>query len=358
MSNTIMFNNRHPGISIIICCYNSVKKLPKTIQHIGFQKVTKDFKWEIIIIDNASKDNTSELAQKVCAEYLIDIPFKIVYESNPGLSNARKRGIREAKFEFLLFCDDDNWLFPDYVQLSFEIMINDHSIGVLGGQSIGEYETSPPGWFLQNIRSFAIGKQNDNSGDVTYKRGAVWGAGFVVRKSVFEILDGFGFDFILTDRNGDSLSSGGDRELCLIVKNLGYKIYYDENLVLKHFMPSTRFNYPSFLNLSYQNGKSSFVNDVYNGHVRIFGLYFFTNLFITSSKLIAVIFLRLFCKLTNNSSSVKYTSDRRYFYFLGRLHTIFQFNYCKDILNKVSGLKNKIHDGFKEIKLTDEYTRI
>jgi len=234
-------------------------------------------------------------------------------------------------------------------------MINDHSIGVLGGQSIGEYETTPPGWFLQNIRSFAIGKQNDSSGDVTYKGGAVWGAGFVVRKSVFKILDGFGFDFILTDRKGDSLSSGGDRELCLIVKNLKYKIYYDENLVLKHFMPSTRFNYTSFLNLSYQNGKSSFVNDVYNGRAGIFEFYFLINLFITSSKLIVVIFLRLFCKLTNNFSSVKYISDRRYFYFLGRLQTIFKFNYCKGILNKVSILNNKIHDSFTEIKLA-EYT--
>ena len=133
------------GVSIIICCYNSAKKLPETIKHLSLQKNLKDIKCELVIIDNASKDGTAELAGQLCREYVHNIPFKIFFESNPGLSNARKRGIKEAQYELLLFCDDDNWLNQDYLQIAYDIMMQNNIIGVLGNQCIGEYEVAPPG---------------------------------------------------------------------------------------------------------------------------------------------------------------------------------------------------------------------
>ena len=98
------------GISVIICCYNSSTLLPRTLEHLALQDVPENILWELIIVDNNSNDDTAEVARKEWEKYKIDIPFKVVYESNPGLSYARQKGVKEASFELLLFCDDDNWL--------------------------------------------------------------------------------------------------------------------------------------------------------------------------------------------------------------------------------------------------------
>ena len=44
------------GISIIVYCYNSVLRLPKTLQHIGLQQTS--ISWEVIVVNNNSSDNT------------------------------------------------------------------------------------------------------------------------------------------------------------------------------------------------------------------------------------------------------------------------------------------------------------
>lgn len=330
------------GISVIVCCYNSSSRLPETIAHLGRQNIPDDLPWEVIIINNASKDNTRQVAVTLCAEYLKQRNFSVVDENNPGLANARKRGIDAAKYEFLLFCDDDNWLFNDYVFRAYSILSADKTIGVVGGKSIGEYESAPPKWFLQNKASFAIGSQNAESGDITNKKGSVWGAGFTVRKSVYDILDNIGFDFILSGRNGDKLTSGEDRELCLVVRKLGYKIYYDDGLVLKHYMPTGRFNYESFLRLSEQNGRSSLVNDTYNSKTKNYPFYFLTTLLITYSKLTLISFIRAYYTIIGKASGTKVIADRRNAYFRGRLHILFEFAYARSVQKKVSDVQKKI----------------
>ena len=53
------------GISVIICCYNSAERLPKTLEHIFAQKLSNDTIMEVIVIDNASKDTTTAIAQEL-----------------------------------------------------------------------------------------------------------------------------------------------------------------------------------------------------------------------------------------------------------------------------------------------------
>lgn len=323
------------GVTVIICCYNSAKRLPETIRHLASQNVTPETKWELVVVDNASKDETATLAHALCMQYLSNIPFKVVYESEAGLSSARKRGIAEARYEFLLFCDDDNWLNNDYIQIGYNTMMANPRVGVLGGQSIGEYEVTPPNWFIENGASFAIGKQNDQSGDITYKKGAVWGAGFIVRSSIYQLLKNNNFVFILSDRKGNELSTGGDRELCLAVRRLGYIIYYEERLVTKHYMPASRFNFKSFLKLSYQNGKVTFVYDAYNNKVRRYGLYLLTNLPPALFKLVVSSVILLVSKVFANTSSQRYRSARRMNYFAGRLKTLLDIEYSKVVIKTI-----------------------
>lgn len=236
------------GVSVIICCYNSAVRLRETLKHLSLQNVPPGVPWEIIVVDNHSTDDTKEAALQIWSDFEKDIPFKIIEEPRQGLSFARETGAKNACYEFLLYCDDDNWLDDKYVHYAYCIMKENNKIGVLGGGVDGVFETEKPVWFERFQAAYAIGKPLAKSG-IANARTYLAGAGMVIRKSALELLQIFHFEQLLSDRKGNELSSGGDVELCIILRFLDYDLYYDERLKLKHFMPSKRLTWKYCVNM-------------------------------------------------------------------------------------------------------------
>ena len=173
------------GISIIVCCHNSASRLPHTIQHLVEQDVANHVKWEVILIDNDSTDGTATVAERLWKKYGQPTTLRVIEEKRSGLSFARQTGFVNAKYEYCLFCDDDNWLDKHYVTNVFQTMEKNEQIGVLGGVGEAVCEIGPPEWFRNNQCNYAVGPQSLLEGDITYTRGFVYGAGAVFRKSVF-----------------------------------------------------------------------------------------------------------------------------------------------------------------------------
>ncbi|WPP52620.1 glycosyltransferase [Catalinimonas niigatensis] len=230
------------GVSVIICCHNSARRLPETLKYIAYQKVPESISWEVILVDNASTDNTTESASKLWKENGRPTSLRILEEKQVGLSFARHAGFTNAKYEYCLFCDDDNWLDRNYVTTAYKIMQKDGQIGVLGGVGEAVCETEKPEWFEDYKQCYAVGPQSTVEGDITKLKGHVYGAGAVFRKSVYDSLVCAGFKNILKDRTGKSLSSGGDVELCYVYALNGWKIFYSHKLKFQHFIPSGRLN--------------------------------------------------------------------------------------------------------------------
>ena len=86
--------------SIIIPTYNRENHLPKAIESVLSQSFTD---WELIIVDDGSTDNTSD----VVASYN-DPRIKYIYQENAERSAARNNGIRNAKGEWICFLDSDD----------------------------------------------------------------------------------------------------------------------------------------------------------------------------------------------------------------------------------------------------------
>jgi len=246
------------GISVIVCCYNSAKRLSKTLSFLLNQKTVSPVRWEIIIINNNSTDNTEEVAISILSEKETSIPYKIVLEKQPGLSHARRRGVYESSFENIIFCDDDNWLHPYYITKVFNKFDSDERIGAIGGYGVPVFEDNKePGWFKQYQGAFACGKQGISSSFITKERSYLFGSGLAVRKSI--LLEIYRENLLkLSDRKGQSINSGGDSEICLYVALRGFELYYDEDLKYEHFIQSGRVTWAYIKKLYFGFGVSHY----------------------------------------------------------------------------------------------------
>lgn len=244
-----------PGISVIICCYNSAARLPETLKHIANQQVLPGIKWEVIVVDNSSTDGTADIAVTEWKKHGIsDKIFKVEAQPAPGLNNARKKGIDIAQYEYLLFCDDDNWLNPAYLSIAFGIINEDPSIGVLGG--LGIIEAEQPAVLSEDLL-----KQTTVSGSQHWAPSDHWvyGAGSVYRKSMLTDLFNKGWQPITLDRVGSRFLSGGDVELCFMIYLSGKKIIADDRLVFHHFVPLKRQSEDFILKMAFWDSYSYFL---------------------------------------------------------------------------------------------------
>jgi glycosyltransferase involved in cell wall biosynthesis len=233
-------------VSIILCTHNGLNRLQPTLEHLC--RLDKVDDMELIIVDNASTDNTNTF----CTEYLTQhatYPWKVFYEAKPGLIHARQKGIAESQYDTLLFCDDDNYLDPSYVRIGEEIMNKHSKIGALGGNGAPVFEAEKPDWFDKYHYSFAVGKQADKSGKLNSKTAEIYGAASFWRKSVLQLIEQKGIETVLTGRKGNQLVSGDDVEWCFLVLLAGYEIWYEEQLKFKHLMTAGRLTWEYYLKL-------------------------------------------------------------------------------------------------------------
>jgi len=247
------------GFSVLICCFNSVSKLRDTVDHLCLLKIPEVMNFEIILIDNASTDSTLKLMQEIKEQIEGSFQISIHQEPKPGLSNARMLGMNLARYQYILFCDDDNWLQPDYLVEAAVILERDPQIGMLGGCGIYLQENEIPAW-SKNIKIFALGPQGENNSAVD----VLYGAGVILRKDIFLLLKSIDFEFLISDRVQDNLSSGGDYELCKIVRIAGYKLWYSEKLRFDHHFDKQRFEFDYFKKFTKESSSALDILSIYN----------------------------------------------------------------------------------------------
>ena len=94
----------HPKISIIIPVYKAEKYIHKCIDSLLKQTFTD---YEIILVDDGSPDNSGIM----CDEYAkVDKRFRVIHKVNGGVSSARQCGIDNAKGEYTIHVDPDDWV--------------------------------------------------------------------------------------------------------------------------------------------------------------------------------------------------------------------------------------------------------
>ena len=98
-------------ISIIVPIYNVEEYLRECLDSI--QKQTYQ-KFECIMVNDGSTDNSKQIAE----EYLVDSRFKLINQSNQGLSSARNTAIKHlsANSSFVSFVDSDDYIHSTFLE--------------------------------------------------------------------------------------------------------------------------------------------------------------------------------------------------------------------------------------------------
>ena len=218
------------GISVIVCCYNSAWVIQRTLQSLKEQKFMHPLPYEVILVDNRCTDDTVALAEDTMRDGRID--FRVVKEDAPGLANARRKGIKEVKYEYVLYCDDDNLLCPEYVNGMVEILDRMPDVGAAGGKGIAEFEVEPSEIVKENLDCYAVGSQLEH-------KDWLFGAGVTLRTAlVRDVYDNQ--KCYLMGRRGKELLSGDDSELVMSIVLRGYKVYAVDDVWYTHVLKAER----------------------------------------------------------------------------------------------------------------------
>lgn len=120
-------------ISIIVPVYNSEKTLIKCLDSIMNQSL---YNWELILINDGSKDGSREICDKYA---LNDRRIRVFHKENEGVSIARNLGLDSAEGKFVTFIDSDDWVDIKYLEHLVSHMNGDIDLVISYAQFYNEH---------------------------------------------------------------------------------------------------------------------------------------------------------------------------------------------------------------------------
>ncbi len=222
-------------LSLIVCTYNREFILSDCLDSLVEQTADKSL-YEVIVINNNSTDNTQKIAEEYARNHE---NFRVVKESQQGLSVARNRGYKEAKYDWVSYIDDDAKAFPNYVERAIET-IEKYNFDCFGGIYYPWYrDRSRPKWLPESYGQSVKHKETVAILD----NGSITGNVCVFRKEPLEAIGGFPEDLGM---NGDRIAYGEETYVQLRLQEKGYSIGYDPEFCIMHLV------HPDKLTISWQ----------------------------------------------------------------------------------------------------------
>lgn len=207
------------NLSVVLITYNSAKHIQDCLTSIYKNTVLKGF--EIIIVDNNSKDNTLNLISKNFENLKI-----IKNTKNVGFSKAANQAAKVAEGDFLLFLNPDVILKNNAIDILYEKAVKNPDISLFGGKLFDKngkrlFSCS----FVPSIKDilclYLFNKKGCKKHFININKEQnveiISGADFFIKKSVFMRLKGFDEDYFLYHEEVD---------FCRKMKLNNYKALY------------------------------------------------------------------------------------------------------------------------------------
>lgn len=203
-----------PRISIIIPNYNGAPLLRRCLEKLAQEPGAKEKIHEIIVADDASTDNSLEVAREFGAKI-------VALKTNVGPSGARNEGAKQAEGDVLWFLDSDLEIRPGCVDVVYEYFNADSNhIAAVGSYDDDPSESNACSLFKNLMHHFV----HQNAGDHI---SSFWAGCGAIRRDAFEQIGGY-------DSHHWSKPSVEDIHLGYLLGRCGYSIRVLKDLQVKH----------------------------------------------------------------------------------------------------------------------------
>jgi O-antigen biosynthesis protein len=222
-----LLETHRPLVSVIVLTYNSERFIGNCLTSLAASKY-KPF--EVIVPDNASRDNTIGTASQVCSRLGLNARL-ILLARNEGCAGGNNRGAAHATGEVLVFLNPDTEVDPDFVGNLAAPLLADRSIGITGAKMFypGRKMIQHAGGLVTPIgHTSHIGAHRLDDGSYDQQRDVdyVTGAGFAIRRELFEALEGLDEEYYPAYFE--------ETDMCYRARAAGYRITYVPSAVLIH----------------------------------------------------------------------------------------------------------------------------
>jgi len=233
-------------ITVAICTRNRASFLGKAVCSV-LPQMTGDA--ELLIVDNASTDDTPELAARLAAA---NPNVKVWREDELGLSAARNTALKLARGQFVLFLDDDAVAESGWLNAYRRFLAAPPSsrIAAVGGAHFPEYEVPPPQWVgaKKNIVDLWSSPTRLSHGDNLGECNSAYLRSAVIQVGMFD------------ERLGHTEKKSGTGEgadLSLRLQNAGYEIWWLPGAVVRDFFPASRLSLRRAVRAAFNSGRST-----------------------------------------------------------------------------------------------------
>lgn len=226
----------NPKISIIIPNKDEVSTLKKCINSVITKSTYKNY--EIIIVENNStKQETFEYYKKLEKEENIKV---IKWDGNFNYSAINNFGVQNCNGEYILLLNNDTQVIKENWLEELLMHCQKKDVGIVGGKLYYPDDTIQHAGIVIGVNGVAdhIGKgfgryENGHMGRLLIKQNvsAVTGACLMIRRDVFEEVEGLNEEFAV---------AFNDIDLCMRVREKGYRIVFNPYVELYHYESKSR----------------------------------------------------------------------------------------------------------------------
>jgi glycosyltransferase involved in cell wall biosynthesis len=265
------------NITVILCTYNRCQSLEKALASAARLELPPSVSWEILVVDNNSKDQTASVVESFCRKY--PGHFRYLFEARPGKSHALNAGLGQTRADVIAFMDDDVTVEPNWLA-ELTACLHDGRYAGSGGRILPDWTGPRPNWLpLADRYGLAPLAMFDLGPDPAPLNESPFGTNMAFKREVFEKYGAFRTDL---GPRPDSEIRNEDTEFGQRVLAAGETLWYVPSAVVHHAVPENRLRQEYFLKWWFDKSRAD---------VREFGIPPGTRAFIAGVPL--VLFRRL-----------------------------------------------------------------